>query len=176
MNSIYRTHHKLVAGLVLLGVLIYALFGEVSNAYAVNGGGDQCVNCHRSQYHNYDNGKSFCLDESPMRCVDCHGGNPFATTKSQAHYDRSAHPVINEDVSRCYVCHLDDADANLSTFKKVAGLSSVHVEGVFENADTAYAGFPDLETPQPAPLRAGSVGIAIGLGLTVLIIRKQRSK
>ena len=39
-----------------------------------------------------------CLRELPMRCVACHGGDPTATTQETAHYDRSAHPIFNEDI------------------------------------------------------------------------------
>lgn len=157
-------------------LLAFVMFGVVGVAYAADGGGDQCVTCHRMQYQNLDNGKSFCLDEAPMHCVDCHGGNPYATTKEEAHFDRSAHPVIEDNVSRCYICHLDDADAKVESFGKVAGLSAVHLEADHEPVESVYVGFPEVEEEQGAPLSAGSIGIAVGFGLAAFLIRKARVK
>lgn len=173
-NTLSRSF--LISILAMVGFISLVMFGVTGVAFAADGGGDQCVTCHRMQYQNMDNGKSFCLDEAPMHCVDCHGGNPYATTKEQAHFDRSAHPVIEDNVSRCYTCHLDDSDMKVESFNKVAGLSSVHVEAEQEQAGSAYAGFPEIEEEHGMPLSAGSIGIAVGLGLAALLIKKARVK
>lgn len=160
--------------LLPLLLVVSVLFAWTGTVYAADGNGDKCVLCHQSQYQNFDNGKSFCLSEDPMRCVDCHGGNPTATTKEAAHYDRSAHPVVEGDISKCDTCHFGDATKRVETFDQVAGLSSVHLASPAKMTESAYADFPELDTPRPAPLSAGSVGIALGLGLTALIIQKKR--
>ena len=56
-------------------------------------------------YYLHDTGKYFCLNELPMACVDCHGGDPQATIMEEGHTLRTAHPVINEDISKCQQCH-----------------------------------------------------------------------
>ncbi|HWS24780.1 MAG TPA: hypothetical protein VN226_10150 [Anaerolineales bacterium] len=158
-------------------ILAFLCFGiSVEQVMAAGGAGDQCVVCHDSQYHNYDNGKSFCINESPMHCVDCHGGNPYALTKEAAHYDRSAHPVVGEDVSRCYVCHLDEADQRAAIFDDVAGLDLVHQacdKVAAQAAEVDFPKFADQQTQEP-PLSAGSIGIALGLALTVFAIEKAK--
>lgn len=160
-----------VIGILTLGV------GTV-NVSAAGGAGDQCVACHDAQYHNYDNGKSFCINDSPMHCVDCHGGNPYAITKEAAHYDRSAHPVVGEDVSRCYVCHLDEADQRAAIFDEVAGLDIVHFACKQTQNASAYEGFPEFDNKMDnePPLSAGSIGIVLGLALTVFAIEKAKRK
>jgi len=84
----------------------------------------KCINCHENLYYLHDTGNWFCLNDSSMRCVDCHGGNPAATTKETAHYDRSAHPVVGEDISRCETCHTDCA-GRLTALDKIVGISEV---------------------------------------------------
>jgi len=162
-------------GLVLILALLFFGVGA-EQVSAAGGAGDQCVVCHDSQYHNYDNGKSFCINESPMHCVDCHGGNSYAVTKEAAHYDRSAHPVVGEDVSRCYVCHLDEADQRAAIFDDIAGLDLVHQACDKAVSQAAEVDFPEFATQQSQepPLSAGSIGIALGLALTVFAIEKAK--
>ena len=84
-----------------------------------------CITCHEQLYYLHDTGNWFCICESPMRCVDCHGGNPAATTEETAHYDRSAHPVINEDISRCETCHVEECADRVNTLDKKVRISEV---------------------------------------------------
>lgn len=172
MKTIFPKLSISIMGYVMIAVLL--ILGWSGIVYAADGEPDKCVTCHAGQYQNYDNGKSFCLDDAPMRCIACHGGDAAATTKAAAHYDRSAHPVIGGDISRCNTCHLNEAADKAKTFNKVAGLSDIVIEPSTQRNQNFDAAFPDLDTPQPAPLSAGSIGIAIGLGITAIVIRKVR--
>jgi len=86
-----------------------------------------CINCHEDLYFLHDTGNWYCLRESPMSCVECHGGNSLATTQEQAHLDRAAHPVINEDISKCQECHPEACAERLVIFDQKAGISPVLV-------------------------------------------------
>ena len=84
-----------------------------------------CITCHEDLYFNHDTGHWFCVSKSPMACVSCHGGDPTVTTKEDAHYDRSAHPVVDEDISVCQRCHTEDCFDCVSEFGQVAGIKDV---------------------------------------------------
>jgi hypothetical protein len=86
-----------------------------------------CMNCHEDLYFLHDTGNWYCLREAPMSCVDCHGGDPFATSQEQAHLDRAAHPVINDDISKCQECHPQECAERMQKFDQVAGISDVLV-------------------------------------------------
>ena len=60
-----------------------------------------------------------------MACVDCHGGNPATRTKDAAHLNRSPHPVINEDISKCQECHPDECYERVNLFDQSAGIGKV---------------------------------------------------
>jgi len=85
----------------------------------------KCISCHEDLYFLHDTGNWFCLRESPMSCVECHGGDPSATTQEQAHADRTAHPVLNEDISKCQECHPDKCTERVRIFKATAGIGRV---------------------------------------------------
>ncbi|HCW06819.1 MAG TPA: hypothetical protein DGG95_05585 [Cytophagales bacterium] len=87
----------------------------------------KCITCHEDLYLLHDTGNWFCLREAPMSCVDCHGGNPLATTQELAHVDRAAHPVINEDISKCQECHPEECTERVQIFDQTAGISEVMV-------------------------------------------------
>jgi hypothetical protein len=86
-----------------------------------------CIRCHEDLYFLHDTGNWFCIRESPMRCVDCHGGDPSSLKQEEAHANRKAHPVINEDISKCQECHPAECDERLVKFDQVAGISEVLV-------------------------------------------------
>jgi hypothetical protein len=86
-----------------------------------------CIKCHENLYFLYDTGNWFCIRESPMRCVDCHGGDPSSLKQEVAHANRKAHPIINEDVSKCQECHPAECDERVMEFDQVAGISNVLV-------------------------------------------------
>jgi hypothetical protein len=92
-----------------------------------NGGEDKCMTCHENLYFLHDTGNWFCLRESPMRCVDCHSGDPEAVTQEKAHSNRAAHPVINADISKCQECHPEECDERVEFFDQTAGISQVRV-------------------------------------------------
>jgi len=139
-----------------------------------------CVNCHEDLYFLHDTGKWFCLCESPMRCVDCHGGDPMASTQETAHYDRSAHPVVNEDISTCQRCHGQDCHENVSKFDEVAGIKAVKLVSPIP-VPTAS----DLTSSLPTAKEQNSVNwlslleilpliVIVGIALTIFIKRKVR--
>jgi hypothetical protein len=84
-----------------------------------------CTNCHEDLYFLHDTGNWYCLKESPMSCVDCHSGDPLAISKEQAHVKRSAHPVLNDDTSKCQECHPQECTERLQIFQQNAGISEV---------------------------------------------------
>lgn len=84
-----------------------------------------CLNCHEDLYYLHDTGKWYCVSEARDRCAYCHGGNPTTTEKEAAHEGRTAHPVINNDVTKCRQCHPQDYNAHVVKFNQVAGISPV---------------------------------------------------
>ena len=86
-----------------------------------------CITCHEDLYFLHDTGKWYCLRESPMACVDCHGGDPNTLDKDMAHTQRSAHPIINEDVTKCQQCHPEECYDRVELFDQSAGISNVLV-------------------------------------------------
>jgi hypothetical protein len=86
-----------------------------------------CITCHENLYFLHDTGNWYCLRESPMSCVDCHGGNPAATAQEQAHLDRAAHPVTNDDTSKCQQCHPEECAERVKFFDQAAGINQVRV-------------------------------------------------
>jgi hypothetical protein len=101
-----------------------------------------CINCHEDLYYLHDTGKYFCLNESPMSCVDCHGGNPKAITQEEAHTLRTAYPVIDDDISKCQECHPDQCSERMAKFDRVAGFSDILVAGPY---------LPQLSTEKDTP-------------------------
>jgi hypothetical protein len=86
-----------------------------------------CIKCHENLYFLHDTGNWFCIRESPMRCVDCHGGDPSSLQQEIAHASRAAHPVIDEDVSKCQECHPAECDERVTKFNQMSGISNVPV-------------------------------------------------
>lgn len=113
----------IAAGLVVLALTIW-----ISPA-AADGGATHpvpnCMSCHENLYYNYDTGKHYCVSEAAERCTNCHGGDPQAVTMEAAHQDRSAHPIINDNTTKCAECHVDDCAAHVETFHQLAGMNEV---------------------------------------------------
>ena len=97
---------------------------QIGDNYEAN---DNCIKCHENLYFLHDTGNWYCLRESPMTCTECHGGDPSALTQEQAHVGRAAHPVINEDISKCQECHPMECNERVNMFNQVAGISEVKV-------------------------------------------------
>jgi len=139
-----------------------------------------CITCHEDLYFNHDTGNWFCLRESPMRCVDCHGGDPTAITQETAHYDRSAHPVINEDISRCQECHTDADECCecVKKFDQVAGIKKVKLVSPvpMSSASDLTPGLPAAEEQEPVNwlllFEILPLIVIAGLALTIFILRK----
>jgi len=86
-----------------------------------------CIACHENLYYLHDTGKHFCVSEAKDRCTDCHDGDATATNKDAAHTERSAHPVTNDDTSKCQECHPADCAEYVQKFQAMAGISPVLV-------------------------------------------------
>jgi len=91
-----------------------------------------CASCHEDLYFLHDTGNWFCIREAPMRCIDCHGGNPNGITQDEAHMNRKAHPIVNEDISKCQECHPEECMERLEKFDQIAGISAVLVAAPYQ--------------------------------------------
>jgi len=111
-------------GLILLIALSMPATVHADGPAPDNG---SCIKCHENLYFLHDTGNWFCLKESPMTCVDCHGGDSTTMTKELAHANRAAHPVINDDVSKCQQCHPEQCAERVEIFDQTAGISNVLV-------------------------------------------------
>jgi len=124
--------HRIPVLLLLLPVLVVMMAAAAGTVFAEGprpqAGQDSCVSCHENLYLLHDTGKWFCLREAPMGCVDCHGGDPASLVKEQAHAGRSAHPVFNEDSTRCLQCHPEERSERVQIFRRVAGIQKVIVQ------------------------------------------------
>lgn len=111
-----------------------------------------CVTCHEDLYLLHDTGNWFCLKESPMTCVDCHGGDPNTLDKELAHANRATHPILNEDVTKCQQCHPDKCDERVEFFDQTAGISRILVAIPHAPSySTEYASIKPVEEPQQVP-------------------------
>ncbi len=142
----------LLIGLMVIAFLIFP-GGELSSAHAqeVTPAADHgtCIKCHENLYFLHDTGNWFCLRESPMSCVDCHGGDTEATTEDLAHINRAAHPVINEDVSKCQQCHPEECNERVELFDQTAGISQVLVAAPYTPVrSTEDNASVSVDTPQ----------------------------
>ena len=107
-----------------------------------------CVTCHEDLYFLHDTGNWFCLKESPMACVDCHGGDPNTLDKDLAHTKRAPHPIINEDVTKCQQCHPEQCTERVALFDKAAGISNVLVAAPYTPSYASQVlekGFPPAD-------------------------------
>ena len=165
-------------GLLLLPFIAAPPAYAQSNAQEVDNG--TCIRCHEDLYFNHDTGNWFCIRESPMSCVSCHGGDPTTTTKESAHYDRSAHPVVNEDISVCHDCHPEDCSDCVSEFNRVAGIKDVKMAEplVVTHASDRTSDLPASKEREPANwlllFDVVAVVVVISLALTFYAARKAR--
>lgn len=105
----------------------------------------------------------------------------MATTQEDAHYDRSAHPVINEDISRCQECHVDPDECCdcISKFDQVAGINQVKLvsPAPISNAPDQDLGLSAIEDQEPANwpllLEILTVAVIACLALSIYIVRKE---
>ncbi|MEW5827996.1 MAG: hypothetical protein AB1846_03830 [Chloroflexota bacterium] len=155
-------------GTLAAGVLVLALAFWMTPA-AANGESPSadvnCLNCHEGLYYNYDTGKYYCVSEAGDRCTNCHGGDPQAVTMEAAHTGRSAHPIVEGDISKCAECHVDDCAARVHKFEELAGLNDVvYAAAPFTPSGEVQA----LSRPEAEP--TGTPFYVFYLGGAVLLI------
>jgi hypothetical protein len=174
----------LLIGLMVVAFLIFPS-GEPSLAHAqeVTPAADHgtCIKCHENLYFLHDTGNWFCIRESPMRCVDCHGGDPSSLKQEEAHVNRKAHPIINEDVSKCQECHPAECNERVELFDQTAGISQVLVAAPYTPAySTEESDSVRIDIPQSAQ-EPGSLlmfweiiplALIAGLALTIYWIHR----
>jgi hypothetical protein len=141
-----------------------------------------CIKCHEDLYFLHDTGNYFCIRESPMRCVDCHGGDPVATTQETAHFDRSAHPIVNEDISKCQECHTEEEECCecISKFDQLAGIKEVKLVSPVpvSSVPNQTTGLTPFEEQDPfsglLTLEILPLFVIISIALTIYILHKAR--
>jgi hypothetical protein len=175
----------LLIGLVVIAFLIFPS-GELSPAHAqeVTPAADHgtCIKCHENLYFLHDTGNWFCIRESRMRCVDCHGGDPSSLKQEEAHVNREIHPIINEDVSKCQECHPAECDERVMKFDQVAGISNVLVAVPYQprsivNSEQSQPMLPSEPTEYPGWISAMEIITPIlisGLVLVIYFIHRRR--
>lgn len=141
---------KWLAMLPLIGVLAFsAVPGRADAIQAVDINEEStCLGCHENLYYLYDTGKWFCVAKAPMRCVNCHGGDPTASDQAAAHQHRTAHPIINGDTTTCQHCHTGDCAEHVQQFDRLAGISQDIKVAV---STQPHAVSPRPIDPSPAP-------------------------
>jgi len=141
-----------------------------------------CIKCHEDLYFLHDTGNWYCIREASMPCVACHGGDPTATTQEAAHYDRSAHPIINEDISRCQECHTDPDECCecVSKFEQMAGIKQVKLVSPVPVSDVPdiTQGLPIVEEQEPLNwlliLEILPLFVIVSLVLAIYVAKKIR--
>jgi len=113
----------------------------------------------------------FCLRDAPMTCVDCHGGDPTATTKEKAHAKRAAHPIVNENITKCQECHPEKGVERVQIFREVAGLSPVIVAAAYVPVLVTESSMaPGLDQKQPATILLWQEGLALGILVALVLL------
>lgn len=139
-----------------------------------------CINCHEDLYFLHDTGNWFCIRESPMPCVACHGGDPVATTQETAHYNRSAHPVVNGDVSKCQECHAEECFNQAAKFDEVVGIKAVKLVSPVpvSTVSNQITGLPSFQVQEPVNwlsiLEILPLIVIAGMALVIYILPKVR--
>jgi len=142
----------------------------------------KCVTCHIDLYLLHDTGKWFCLnEETPMTCAGCHGGNPEATSQEAAHTNRAAHPIINDNISKCQECHPAQASERVRLFGQVAGIGTIIVSLPYQPLLVAKTEvIPVTGDEQNSnwilAIAAALFTLVAGLALTVYFVYKILSK
>ena len=145
-------HRKSISLTVLIALVFIAIltipFTQTVKAQVstdTTSDNDRCIQCHEDLYFLHDTGKWYCIRESPMTCTGCHDGNGSTIRKEEAHTNRAAHPVINEDVSKCQQCHPEQCDERVQIFKEEAGIPFILVAAPF---------LPEVQVEEEAILTA----------------------
>jgi hypothetical protein len=97
-------------------------------------------------------------------------------TEEVAHAGFVKYPVINQDDSKCYQCHPNQAKARVEKFRQVAGISDVMVAVSYR--PTALPVTAATAETQPDEWILGletiSLFLMAGLTLTIFIVYKIR--
>ena len=118
-----------------------------------------------------------------MQCVDCHGGDPSAVTQEEAHANRKAHPIINEDVTKCQECHPEECEGHVIKFDQQAGISKILISEPYLPVMPIIVSEQLLAEPANQPGESASwisameiivLVVIVGLALSVFILRKVR--
>jgi hypothetical protein len=179
----HKTSSILFALFTLVCLVMAAAFLNTpvqAQSTPTNGSEDNCMTCHENLYFLHDTGNWFCLRESPMTCVDCHGGDREAMTEETAHLHRAAHPVINEDVSKCQECHPEECNERVELFDQTAGISQVRVAAPYTPARLTDRTTNVAETVQTEEQPGGlllfweiiPLAVIAGLALIIYLIRR----
>jgi hypothetical protein len=157
----------LVFGTILSFAFLFALPTQVlADAPYQSQVDSQCLTCHEDLYYLHDSGKSFCIQDAPMLCEDCHEGNPAAITPETAHSGLISHPILNEDDSKCYQCHPVQAGDRVEIFKKIAGTHPVLVAKPYDAADTvaSTASLGVVSQSQKYPVTVENISLLVLVG------------
>ncbi|MBI5567310.1 MAG: hypothetical protein HY870_20595 [Chloroflexi bacterium] len=173
-------------GLAVMTLMVGLAFTTVpeyaDSAPAMDVNGDStCLSCHENLYYLYDTGKWFCVAKAPMRCANCHGGDPTAIDQAAAHLTRTAHPIINGDTTICQQCHTENCTEHVQQFDRIAGISqdirvATSIRPVSTVAQPAIR--PPASELNPIVLLWSLGGVALsgaGLGGLWLLRRHHRS-
>ncbi|HEX5807800.1 MAG TPA: hypothetical protein VFY25_03990 [Anaerolineales bacterium] len=167
--------------LVCIAAVVGSVYTPVqARSIQPNGTKNTCTSCHENLYFLHDTGKWFCLRESPMQCVDCHGGNPEAIKKEDAHLKRAEHPIINEDISKCQECHPEKSAERIELFDQRAGISQVLVAMpytrmyVTESGGTTTADLPQEPNPLIGYAEFLPLILVSGLALVIYFVSHRR--
>lgn len=173
--------------LVLFGGVIIVVLMALSMPSAVRAddpvpvpNNENCIICHENLYFLHDTGNWFCLKESPMACTNCHGGDPNTLDKDLAHANRAAHPVINDDVSKCRQCHPEECNERVAFFDRSAGISKVLVAAPYTpsySADVAPVRETMEESRSLLPIwEVVPLLLVAGLALGIHFVLQRRHK
>jgi hypothetical protein len=162
-------------------MIVTIFFHTPVRAQSISTDENNCTTCHEDLYFLHDTGNWFCLRESPMNCVDCHGGNPEAVIQETSHLNRAAHPVINEDVSKCQECHPAECDKRVELFDQMAGIGQVQVAAPYTPAHsvTDHAsvniGVAEQKMPGTSLMLWGTIALVVaGLALATYRIAHRK--
>lgn len=159
--------------------VVLTCFVLLPTAAAYAQAGDQvepsgCVDCHRDLYLYYDMGKSYCLCETKLTCVDCHSGDPAAQTAEEAHAEMVSRPACAQS-NTCRDCHPSDYQDHIDEFAAVAGIHATPCplpECAHEPAMDTAGAVAECSQDSPLPWREIGAGLlsALSLGLVALAV------
>ncbi|MBI3564972.1 MAG: hypothetical protein HY079_07240 [Elusimicrobia bacterium] len=128
--------------LLATGLILAGLWG----ARAARANEGSCVDCHRKTSgaaalaHDFKDWETSAHGRAAVACEACHGGNPLAQDKAQAHAgvlrstDKKSPLYFTEVPETCGTCHKPELDA----FKSSAHYKELHRTGQGPNCVTCH--------------------------------------